>query len=237
VCHTAESLSALDSATTSESTKSDYKQPCVHCGKYYTKHYLKIHIAQHTGEKPLSCKACGESFAVVSQLKAHTASMHERPQEERKHQCQICEKFFATPAQLQVHMLCHSDTTDCSCPDCGRQFKALVYLRRHVQTAHAGAGAFACPSCGKNFRDNHSLQRHVVSHTKSRPFSCEKCGKKYSDLSTLRKHHRLPCAQAASVGDGMVDNVMEATENTDSTDKETDNCSNTTPAIELPVNS
>ncbi|KAF7337070.1 hypothetical protein MVEN_02144200 [Mycena venus] len=51
------------------------------------------------------------------------------------------------------------------CPlfSCGRLFKRMEHLRRHLRT-HTMEGPFACPMCNKRFSRSDNLNRHVRTH-------------------------------------------------------------------------
>lgn len=45
---------------------------CSKCGKFFsTKHRLKEHAAQHTGEKNHACNECDKKFSSESRLRCH----------------------------------------------------------------------------------------------------------------------------------------------------------------------
>ncbi|XP_041323099.1 zinc finger protein 524-like, partial [Pyrgilauda ruficollis] len=46
-----------------------------------------------------------------------------------------------------------------ACPDCGRGFAYLSYLRRH-RIAHSALKPHRCRACGKAFKRRSHLQRH-----------------------------------------------------------------------------
>jgi len=50
------------------------EQPCPICHIKYNKHYMKIHIRTHTGEKPYPCRfpTCHQSFINKNSLERHS---------------------------------------------------------------------------------------------------------------------------------------------------------------------
>jgi uncharacterized Zn-finger protein len=59
---------------TSYMTKSYH---CQYCGKFWrTPSLLQRHILTHTGERPYSCKDCGQTFKQKAHLDSHTVRVH-----------------------------------------------------------------------------------------------------------------------------------------------------------------
>ncbi|KZT39461.1 hypothetical protein SISSUDRAFT_965060, partial [Sistotremastrum suecicum HHB10207 ss-3] len=43
-------------------------------------------------------------------------------------------------------------------------------------------------SCGKQFKTMEQLKRHMQKHNVKRPYSCSKCGKTFSRYDNLERH-------------------------------------------------
>ncbi|KAJ0392758.1 hypothetical protein P43SY_007283 [Pythium insidiosum] len=132
----------------------------------------------HTVAKDLTCADCGESFLTRHDLKIH----RQRVRHDRIYRC--------------------DDAT------CGRAYKRLEKLKRHIERWHQPQvdESFACVECSAAFPTRHEREVHRRStHTHDsgdapvRRHACtvEGCGKAYTKREHLRRHvqavhERLP---------------------------------------------
>lgn len=78
---------------------------CDICGKTLPKLYsLRIHMLNHTGVRPHSCKACGKTFAHKHSLKMHKA-LHDVT---KQFQCKYCKKSFVSKRSMEEHTSIHT---------------------------------------------------------------------------------------------------------------------------------
>lgn len=75
-------------------------------------------------------------------------------------------------------------TYTCPLPTCGRLFKRLEHLKRHVRT-HTMERPYSCPVCGKRFSRSDNLAQHRKTHERgmNNPSTPSDDGTNHSDLS------------------------------------------------------
>lgn len=156
---------------------------CSVCQKEFNKNFdLRIHMATHTGDKPLKCKICGTGFALKNRLNSHmkTHKIYECTVDRcefqadkwsllRKHmishkvKCDHCSASFATETSLKNHMLKHEMSL--SCPFCESTYSRKSNLKTHIRTAHEKI-TYRCSikSCGKELSHKKSLRQHMKLH-------------------------------------------------------------------------
>ncbi|GLD95538.1 hypothetical protein PINS_up004215 [Pythium insidiosum] len=124
--------------------------------------------------------------------------------------CADCDASFLTRHDLKIHpqRVRHDRVFRCDDATCGRVYKRLDKLKRHVERWHQSQAneTFACVECDAVFATRHERETHRRStHTHDgrdtpvKPHACvvDGCGKAYTKREHLRRHvqtvhERLP---------------------------------------------
>ncbi|XP_049727173.1 zinc finger protein 699-like isoform X4 [Elephas maximus indicus] len=167
----------------------DKHYECEECWKACSSSELsikKIHIRNHTVERPYECEECGKAFIHCSHLTSHRrAHSGERP-----HECKECGKAFIRSSDLTSHKRTHSGEKPYKCKECGKAFIRSSDLTSHKRT-HSGEKPYKCKECGKAFIRSSHLVRHKRTHSGEKPYECTECGKAFTRRSSLSKHKRI----------------------------------------------
>ncbi|XP_063544338.1 zinc finger protein 658-like [Cydia strobilella] len=163
-------------------------------------------------EKP-TCDLCGESFALIADLKKHImihihmptthhtqASPNRESDTEEKNIDIDCEN---EPTSRTKQLYENSEIHTYECDICGKIFKRKNSLKHHIKTHstqsnsedfkcnNIGEKSYCCETCGKRFLTRHMLHRHLIIHTDIRPFACDVCEKRFRNATHLKIHTRI----------------------------------------------
>lgn len=141
---------------------------------------LDRHVRKdHQGKKPFACEeqACGESYATLNALKAHTQREHG----EEEHFCgRCCDRVRADPSL--------KDKLECG-------FTTRVQLELHIRHEHVN-----CVHCGNgvNFAGQFELEQHIELHhsaetvkdRKSVKCDYDGCPKMFVKRGNMLQHYR-----------------------------------------------
>lgn len=137
---------------------------CPICKKLYANAAKTIeHLIIHN-ERKFICDQCGKNFIRLTNLQAHTRSVHATSYDFR---CKVCpDKKYTNLLALQRHERAkHSDNPyTYPCDMCDRIFYDHTDRRRHRWTHGGFPKPFACLVCGKAFHENKQLRLHMKSH-------------------------------------------------------------------------
>ncbi|XP_018575106.1 zinc finger protein 846-like isoform X1 [Anoplophora glabripennis] len=154
---------------------------CKKSFKIYTS--LMHHVRSHSGEQPYECKECGKKYKQSGTLTAHMR-IHTGS---KPFLCSICGRGFRQAPDLTYHMRTHTKEKPYMCNICGKTMSMQCHLVQHMRS-HTGEKPFQCPKCDKAFPSSTRLKRHSITHTTLKPFKCHICDKCFNRNSSLRVH-------------------------------------------------
>lgn len=153
---------------------------------------LRYHVRLHAVQGELCCKLCQQQFRTLVDFKNHCDSHAPKPVE------QVQPPPRRSPALL-------------SCGTCGKLFRSLAWLERHMEQRHGGddmdtaEGAtgsldrgpptLQCCACARTFTSASALQAHERSHFEGQPgtvgeHACALCDRSFTSYRGLRMHQR-----------------------------------------------
>ncbi|PZC77098.1 hypothetical protein B5X24_HaOG203715 [Helicoverpa armigera] len=122
-------------------------------------------------KKPTTCHQCGKHFDTQAACWKHHLSEHPRTSfyaPNQRYICEICGSSLA-PGSIKTHKNMHTREKLHTCDTCGKQFYAIVGLRRHLLT-HTGEKPYACSLCDKRFTQSNSMKLHYRTFHLKEPY-------------------------------------------------------------------
>ncbi|KAM6985355.1 uncharacterized protein FYW47_004494 [Aplochiton taeniatus] len=101
----------------------------------------------------------------------------------RIYSCTRCGKVFKKLSTLNRHVGTH--TLPFHCNQCEKRYSCKELLTKH-QRVHTGERPFQCSHCGRGFMCSATLKMHVRTHTGERRYKCHICGK--TSIQHLARH-------------------------------------------------
>uniref|UniRef100_A0A182T4X7 C2H2-type domain-containing protein n=1 Tax=Anopheles maculatus TaxID=74869 RepID=A0A182T4X7_9DIPT len=189
-----------------------------HCDKCLLQFHAIDEVNQHliTHVFPFVCLYCPRKYAKVGLLRMHNKVCS-------SYRCVLCPAEFAIKAHLNAHKRQHTAELRATnkCKHCGRTFKQVSKLRRHIQAgecsgskpepikpspeavsrAKMAINLLVCQVCSRKFDNNSHLARHFErDHSEFRLplFPCDVCPKKFTSFEKSIRHrayHRRATAK------------------------------------------
>nr|XP_016923825.1 zinc finger protein 184 [Drosophila suzukii] len=155
---------------------------------------LDRHEYHHTGIKKHACayEGCDKTYSIVTHLKRHLRSTHERPDATVKKtvKCALeeCSKMFISVSNMTRHMReTHESPRVYPCSHCSAKFSQKLKLKRHEIREHTQEYPFTCSKCSRGFYQEWQCQSHEPS---CKQYECPGCPKKFDKWSLYTKHCR-----------------------------------------------
>ena len=105
-----------------------------------------------------------------------------------KFNCLYCGKYFKLLYYLDRHLVKHTGEKKYQCDECPQLFAYKQDIPRHKKTHRIDRVLLKCsdPSCEKSFTTKHALTVHEESHGEN--FVCDHCGKSFVTKQRLKTH-------------------------------------------------
>ncbi|XP_065086934.1 zinc finger protein 91-like isoform X2 [Ochlerotatus camptorhynchus] len=186
---------------TDNSTRRSSAIKCDHCDKKYnSRKILGAHFRKH--HKPIKCSICG-----ITIYGAQKVLYHKLTHEELPYNCATCKKKFGSkldfeehvsncvPEQIDSPKLTLKDRSDPKvakekpsgkdCPQCGKNVRDAVALKRHIQHSHVPT---TCNICGISFPSFLRVRYHKAAIHKIAKHKCPRCSKTFLTEKRLKMH-------------------------------------------------
>ena len=149
---------------------------------------IKSYVLKKKNKAPRTayCKLCEFSCAGIRALNEHHRSDH------GVQFCPVCNKGFNTQTSLDKHSYVHGENKFV-CDVCGKAFPFSSRLEQHKLT-HKDVRLFCMKTtCGKYFKSIGDLNRHVKTHNAIILYHCDFCTYSNVDKRKHRISYAYPC--------------------------------------------
>ncbi|XP_034043650.1 uncharacterized protein LOC117525830 [Thalassophryne amazonica] len=209
--------SVTERTLTSRNKKMGYFCPICEDRRFTVPYKLARHMRMHTNEKPFSCPVCAMAFSQSYHMTRHLRNQHDMGDhicsncgkgfstllELKAHKkthaakglsCPVCNRHFKERTLLDSHIKSHyslqSDSRCLTCTDCGKTFRRMYHLKKHILTHRRSAygTCFECCHCPKNFSLPEELRKHIKTHVMESSGICPKCSQSFSSPEELQTH-------------------------------------------------
>ena len=160
--------------------RNEIKSVCNICGGTFGKQYIKQHIKDIHGNKPvLNCSQCQFSTKFAYSLKDH----------ERGHigmvRCDMCEESFTKQRHVRKHKILFHEGVQLLCATCDYKTWSPNNLRRHKESHNEKS--IICDKCEYTGKGNYQMRAHMRIHGDPR-YKCGKCDYKCYNSGNLYNH-------------------------------------------------
>ncbi|KAG4067760.1 hypothetical protein HA402_005532 [Bradysia odoriphaga] len=165
---------------------------CLQLVQNLDRHVERIHWNFSKNVNRTRCGLCPLIYPRSKDLRRHQIYVHSG----NAYACDICDSLARTHEAIRIHILReHSSERTMLCQHCGKSYKFIWQLKRHVRNIHIGVEkqrTHACQHCEKMFFSSTDMTKHVNSvHLNLRPYKCDVdgCNKAFKQPFHLKAHH------------------------------------------------
>ncbi|XP_055334117.1 zinc finger protein 184-like [Paramacrobiotus metropolitanus] len=112
------------------------KYKCIYCAlQFDTYAALGVHHQTHQKDGVFPCPMCPQTFPLFKLVRRHYEKSHDV---RSVLVCDVCQCVCRNKIRWRIHMQSHNKDFRHVCTQCGKRFKAKLYLRNHIRRVHEG---------------------------------------------------------------------------------------------------